>query len=851
MLRVELRGLASRKLRTALTALAVVLGVALIAGTYILTDTINASFDTIFSTASKGVDVSVTPKKAVKQQGAPAPAFSATLLDRVRPTPGVKQAAGGVFSQATIYDKHGKNLSAPSAPGFVTAVEPKPFDPFRYVKGHTPTTSGEVALDRSTADKAGYHVGDSVRVAGNGPRRTYRLVGIARFGNVGSVAGASVAILTLPEAQSVLDLPGRLDSIDIQAAPGVSPRTLVTRVKAALPRTVTVRTGQQQAKSQANDIRDTFSFLRTILLVFGGVVLFVGAFMIFNTFSITIAQRAREFAMLRTLGASRRQVLRSVVSEAALVGFGSAVIGLLVGIALAPALRALFALFGADLPASGTVLASRTILISLVVGVVVTVLASLSPALRATRVPPIAALREGSVLPPGRLARVRVPLAIILALAGVALLAGGLFGGVTGGGAAGLAGGGAAIVFVGVAMMSSVFVRPLAVAVGTPLARTRGVVGTLARENAERNPSRTAATAAALMIGLALVTFVTIFAAGLKSSIRDNVEKAFRGAFVLQNTTQRGQTIPAASARALKAIPGIGVVAEVRTSAANVRGVGGQAQVSGVDGAQLASIYRLVWTRGSPATLRALGPSDVLVSKQFAESHGLKAGRALSLTTPSDRHVQLTVRGIYRDDAQLLSDLTVATPTMLASFGAPQPAAVLAGLAPGASEAAVQRAAKQAMKPFPTVDVLTKQEYTDEVAKQVNQILTLFYVLLSLAVIVSLFGIVNTLALSIHERTRELGMMRAIGTSRRQVRQIIRYESVITALIGAVLGMVLGVFFAVVVTIPLTDQGFTLSFPIGTLLFLLVLAALAGVLAAIGPARRASRIDVLEALAYE
>jgi putative ABC transport system permease protein len=533
------------------------------------------------------------------------------------------------------------------------------------------------------------------------------------------------------------------------------------------------------------------------------------------------------------------------------VGFGSAVIGLLVGIALAPALRALFALFGADLPASGTVLETRTILISLVVGVVVTVLASLSPALRATRVPPIAALREGSVLPPGRLARVRVPLAVILALAGVALLAGGLFGGVSGGGAALLAGGGAAIVFVGVAMMSSVFVRPLAVAVGTPLARTRGVVGSLARENSERNPGRTAATAAALMIGLALVTFVTIFAAGLKSSIRDNVEKAFRGAFVLQNTTQRGQTIPAASARALKAVPGIGVVAELRTSAANVRGVGGQAQVSGVDGVQFASIYRLVWTRGSPATLRALGPSDVLVSKQFAESHGLKVGRALSLTTPSDRHIQLTLRGVYRDDAQLLSDLTVATPTMLASFGAPQPTSVLAGLAPGASEAAVQRTAERAMKPFPTVDVLTKQEYTDEVAKQVNQILTLFYVLLSLAVIVSLFGIVNTLALSIHERTRELGMMRAIGTSRRQVRQIIRYESVITALIGAVLGMVLGVFFAVVVTIPLTDQGFTLSFPIGTLIFLLVLAALAGVLAAIGPARRASRIDVLEALAYE
>jgi putative ABC transport system permease protein len=851
MLRVELRGLASRKLRTALTALAVVLGVALIAGTYILTDTINASFDNIFSTASKGVDVSVTPKEAVKQQNAQAPAFSATLLDRVRAVPGVKQAAGGIFSQATIYDKHGKNLSAAGAPGFVTAGEPKPFDPFRYVKGKPPTTSGEVALDRSTADKAGYHVGDRVEVAGNGPRRTYRLSGIARFGDVGSVAGASVAILTLPEAQSVLDLPGRLDNIDVQAAPGVPPRTLVARLKAALPSIVTVRTGQQQAKSQATDIRKSFSFLRTILLVFGGVVLFVGAFMIFNTFSITIAQRAREFALLRTLGASRRQVLRSVVAEAGLVGLASAVVGLLAGIGLAPGLRALFTLFGADLPSSGTVLETRTIVVSLVVGVVVTVVASLAPALRATRVPPIAALREGAVLPPGRLARVRVPLAIVLALAGVALLVGGLFGGVSGGRAAGLAGGGAAIVFVGVALMSSVFVRPLAVAVGAPLARTRGVVGALARENAERNPGRTAATAAALMIGLALVTFVTIFAAGLKSSIRDNVEKGFRGAFVLQNTDQQGQPIPAASARALKAVPGIGTVAEVRMSASKVRGVGEQAQVSGVDGAQLASVYRLDWTRGSPAALRSLGPADVLVSKQFADSHGVKVGRTLSLTTPADRHVQLTVRGIYKDDAQLLSDLTVATPTMLAAFGAPQPAVVLAGRAPGASEAAVQRAAKQAMKPFPTVDVLTKKEFTDDVAKQVNQILTFFYVLLSLAVIVSLFGIVNTLALSIHERTRELGMMRAIGTSRRQVRQIIRYESVITALIGAVLGMVLGVFFAVVVTIPLTDQGFTLSFPVGTLIVLLVLAALAGVLAAIGPARRAASIDVLEALAYE
>jgi putative ABC transport system permease protein len=851
MLAITLRSIASRKLRTALTAFAVVLGIALVSGTYQLTDTINHAFDEVFATANKNVDAVVTPARlfGTNENARPAP-LTGAVLARVRRAPGVALASGVVFEPGQIYTKHDKPINTHGPPMFISDTSPARFNPFVYVQGHEPRAPREVALDKFSADRAGYKLGDTVRLSGKGPQERFRLVGIAKFGSASSLGGAAVAIVTPPVAQRLLQLHGQYDTIQVAAKRGVTPEALARAVRAALPAAYTVRTGAQQARTDAKDIQNNLSFFRTFLFVFAGIALFVGAFLIVNTFSITVAQRTREFALLRMLGANRRQVLRAVIGEALLLGLAASAVGFLAGFGLAPALKGLFKAFGADLPSSGIVLETRTVVVSLLVGTFVTLVAAVGPALRATRVPPVAALQEAESLPRSRAARWRTPLAAAVALVGVLLLCLGLFGSARGGSAAGLVGAGAAVVFVGVGLLASHIVGPLALAVGLPLERLRGVSGRLARENATRNPRRTASTSAALMIGVTLVAFVTIFAAGLKASISNAVGLGLKGQLIAESSNF--QPVPVAARGTLARVPGVGVVSGVRFSKAIVRGAG-KPNVTGVDPASITTVFHVDnWPQGSDATLRALGPGDAVISKDFGKKQHIGVGRRLALTTPTGAHLSVTVRGIYDDKAKLLAALTLPNAVIGRFFNVTGDAFLMATTAPGADVEAVKNHADKAIKAgFPSLKVLTKQGFIDEQASQVNRVLLLFYVLLALAILISLFGIVNTLMLAIHERTRELGMLRAIGTSRKQVRQIVRYEAVITALIGAVLGVVLGAIFAVLVTIPLRDQGFTISIPVASLILLLVLAAIFGVLGAIGPARRASRLDVLEALAYE
>jgi putative ABC transport system permease protein len=852
MLAITLRGIASRKLRTGLTAFAVVLGIALVSGTYLLTDTINHTFDQVFQTANQGVDVAVTPKRlfGTDQNAAPAP-LKQSVVDQIGRAPGVSLVAGSVFDQGLIYDKSDNPLITTGAPMFISGVSPARFDPFGYVQGRAPRAPDEVALDKTHADNAGFRLGDAVRLSGKGPQERFRLVGITQFGDQNSLAGAAVAIVTTPVAQRLLDLPGQFNTIQVAAQKGVTPRQLASNVRRALPAgAFTVRTGTAQARSSARDIQDQLGFLRTFLFVFAGISLFVGAFLIVNTFSITVAQRMREFALLRMIGASRRQVLRAVIGEALLLGFVASAIGFLLGFGLAPGLKGLFKAFGADLPAEGIVFEPRTLIVSLLVGTLITLVAAVGPALRATRVPPIAALQEAASLPRGRAARWRTPLAGAVAAVGVLLLCLGLFGSASGGSAAGLVGAGAGIVFIGVGLLAYHIVRPLAMAVGLPLERLRGVSGRLARENATRNPRRTASTSAALMIGVALVAFVTIFAAGLKASIDDHVNVGLKGQMIVESKLF-GLALPLAATKAVQQQPQVDTVSAIRFSQARVRGAGKTA-VTGVDPQTIDSVFNLNWTHGSAATIRALSPQDVLLSKKWAQSHRAAVGDTVALTTPTGAHLRLTARGVYDDKARLFGDLTVSNALMAPAFNVTGNAFLMVGLRPGAAANAVKDATSRAIKAqYPSLKVLTKQGFIDEQNGQVNQLLIFFYVLLVLTIVISLFGIVNTLALAIHERTRELGMLRAIGTSRRQVKQIVRYESVITAMIGAVLGVALGALFAVLVTIPLESEGFTISIPVGQLVVLLLVGAVFGVLAAIWPARRAAKLDVLSALAYE
>ena len=851
MLALSIRGMAARKLRVVLTGFAVVLGVAMVSGTFLLTDTITRSFDEIFTTTNKNVDVAVLPRQAL-DKNTDAPPFSASVLKQVKAVDGVAFAQGGIFGSVSIRDKKGKKIGA-FAPNFAGSAQQGPFNVYHYVSGHAPTNASEAALDKFTADKHHFKVGDSVTVAGRGPAKAYHVVGVAKFGTVSSLGGASIAIMTLPEAQRVLGAPGKFTEIDVRAAPGVNGQVLKRRIEQVVPRSLEVRTGTENAAQESKDLNDSFSFLSTALLAFGGIALFVGAFIIFNTFSITVQQRTRELALLRMLGATRRQIMGSVLLESLVIGIGASLAGLAAGFVLAPGLRGIFSAIGADLPGGATVVKPRTIIAALLVGILTTLLASIPPARRATRVAPVAALREGVELEEGRRSRVRGPASILLCVGGFGLLLLGLFGNASGGSVAALLGGGAVAVFIGVALLSPRLVPPLVSGLGRPLVKWAGLPGRLATENAKRNPGRTAVTSAALMIGLALVTFATIFTAGAKSSINGAIDRGFAGDLALQASGGGNGAFPPEAADAVAKVEGVRTATGITFGKAKIRGKSGSSTLSAVDPQKFGDVYKIQWRDGSPATLRKLGPRDTIVESKWAGDNGVHVGDTVALKTQAGAYVPFHVTGSLRDKGGLIgTGLVVSQATGARTFGFTHLDLGFVKVQAGANVNVVRARIDQTLKrSFPEVETQSQQELKDDIAGQLDQTLALIYVLLSLSIIVSLFGIVNTLVLSITERTRELGMLRAIGTSRRQVRRMVRYESVITALIGGVLGSVLGIVFAEVIAQALRDDGFELAFPVAQLLLLLFLAGFAGVLAAIPPARRAARLNPLEALNYE
>ncbi|HXW79648.1 MAG TPA: ABC transporter permease [Acidimicrobiales bacterium] len=847
MLRVSLRNLLSHKLRVCLTVFAVALGVALMAGTYILTDTINASYSKLVGAAYSGESVVISPSAPLGDNNSAqiSPLSQATLAE-VRQIPGVARASGDVIANATLLNANGKALGTAGFT-YVASTEPPPFQDLEATQGRLPTRPGEAAVDVDTANAHGLHIGDTVEVAGAGPVRRYRLVGVVQFAGSGSFAGASVAVVTLSEAQAVADETGRFGQIDVAAASRVTAGQLRERLAAVLPRDVVVRTGAEQVAKTTDDLASGLSFIRTFLLVFAYVALFVGGFIILNTFSVTVAQRTRETGLVRAMGASRRQVLWSVIFESALIGLGGALAGVGLGVALAPGLDAVFRAFGANLADNGTVIEARTVVVSLLVGLIVSVVAGLAPALRATRVPPLAAIREGAGSEPGWFARHSLVISTAVFLLGVAMVADGLAG--SGGGA--LAGIGGLVVFVGIALFSPRVIPGLARAVGT-LVTWRGVTGTIARENTRRQPGRTAVTSAALMVGLALVTFVSVLAAGTKATIDNAVQDSFAGNLIIEGTSSNNQGIPASLASALHKVPGVEVVAPVSFSEARVSGVPGVQTVSGVEPGPLSALYRVQWKKGSVAAFGALSDDQAVITQSFARSNHLELGNSLSLLTASGTRLHLVVAGVVSDQAHLLGQVTVRRSLLESAFLQSTDAVDFVGYASGASDATVQPAVNRLLaKDFPQARSLTAAQFEKNQANQVDSLLGLVYVLLALAVVVSLFGLVNTLALAIHERRRELGLLRAVGASRRQVRQMVRYESVITSLIGAVFGLATGSAFAVALARAIGGPSFLVSFPVTTLLVLVVLAGLAGVAAAALPARRAARLDVLTAIAAD
>jgi putative ABC transport system permease protein len=852
MLLVALKGLAGRKLRAALTAVAIVLGVAMISGTYVLTDTIKSAFSTVFTTVYSKTDAVITGKVAFgndsNSNNLP-PSFPESLLGKVRRLPGVLDAQGGISDLAHLVGRDGKVISGHGAPSLAFSVHPKNqrFNPLTLVSGAWPVGPHEVAIDEHTASTAHYRVGQSIGVIARGPVTSYRIAGIVKIGGVSSLGGATMAIFDFPTAQRIFHKEGKLDGIDIAAKHGTTPAQLVSQIKPLLPPTAEVRTAQGQAKQATKDTNGFLSIINDFLLAFGGVALFVGTFVIANTLSITIAQRTRELATLRTLGANRRQVLMSVLVEALVIGIVASVTGLFLGLGLAKGLNAVFVHFGIDLPQAGTVFATRTIVVALAVGIIVTLLAALRPAIRATRVPPISAVREGAVLPVSRFARFSVQAAVLTIGGAVALMLVGLFvGGLSTAQRLLSLGVGAAAVFLGVAMLAKTLVPPLARVLGWPATEIGGAAGSLARGNAMRNPQRTASTASALMIGLALVTLVSVLASGLKTTFENAVNSVFRGDYAL-TATDNFSPFPSSSANALKSVPGVTVVSGVR--AGDGKAFGHRIGVTGVSG-DITKVVTVKWQNGSQAVPGELGRNGAFVAKDYAKKHHLSVGSPLAVEVPSGKTLHLVLRGIFAPPkgGSPYGDVTISTQRFDAEYQNPQDIYAFVDIAGGVTTANTARLT-HALKAFPDAKIATASQFKKNQEQGINTLLDLLYVLLSLSIVISLFGIVNTLVLTVFERTRELGMLRAIGMTRRQVRRMIRHESIVTALIGAALGIPVGVVLALMVGKAIKYPAFTI--PVATLVVFVFAAVVAGLLAAIFPARRAGKLNVLEALQYE
>ena len=853
MTRLALRGLAARKLRSVLTALAIVLGVAMVTGAFVVSDTLLNGSDKLREAAYGQTDAVVAKRTAFQTDysfGGDKTSLPAATVDEVRALPQVEAAIGDLTREAKIIGEDGKVVG--SGPYFAIGLDASAesldkLTPWRLQEGRFASGPGEVVLDAGTAEKEDISVGGTVRVAAEGPVREYRVVGLTHFGEVDSIGQSTVLAFDLAEAQRIFASEGRVDSVLVDAREGVSQAELNKALASVAPG-VAVTGAEAHDRFTLDGLDEFLAFIKTFLIAFGVIAVFVGAFIIFNTLSITVAQRSRELALLRTVGASRRQVLRSVVLEALVLGLAASVSGIAFGLLLATGLMALFASVGVELPETGMVFAARTAIVALVVGTGVTVIAGLVPAIRATRVSPVEALRDGAAGIHQKHSKRAPWIAGGVSLLATALVAYGLFGsGLSGGDRLAMMGAGSLILFIGVAGLSSRLVVPLASLLGRPAERVGGSAGRLARRNAMRNPSRTAVTAAALMIGVALVTFVAVLATGLKESARGTMDDAIVAPHVVASSDLYSP-VPAEALEAVARVDGVDVVTGVRT--AEARAFGKEVFIGAVDPAKIGQVYRYDWAEGDDSVPGSLGRDGAIVRSTYAEDQGLELGERFELTARGGETLSLTVRGI--DSAPPISplntgDVTISDQAFDRAFDSAGATYVwVGGHGPG-----VKAGLDRALAEFPAVEAFTKQRFADEQIALVDSLLGIVYVLLALSVIVSLFGIINTLALSVFERTRELGMLRAVGMTRRQVRRMIRHESIITALIGTALGAAIGVLLGFLTVQALREDGFEFVVPAGSLVAFAVVAIVAGIVAAIGPARRAAKIEPVAALQYE
>jgi putative ABC transport system permease protein len=849
MWKATIRGLFARKVRLALTALAILLGVAFVSATYVLTDSVKRSFESVFAQSLSGVDLRVGGASALSSS-ASAGRIPESATKQVAAVPGVRTAQA--FVQTTLaqfVDRDGDTIGGGGPPTFgISWVDP---GPLHLTDGHAPRGPGQVAMDAKTADEHGYRVGDRVRVILSGAAKEYEIVGVFRYGDTIDVGPITIAAFDLATAQKEFDAEGAIDAVSVQRDPGVPTAELQARIEATRGPGYQVQTASEAALEVGKPVRQFLGFFTDALLGFAAIGVVVGAFIIFNTFTILVAQRTRELGLLRAMGATGGQVVRSVVLEAFVVGAVSSVIGLGVGILLGSGLLDLLRELGLDLPATTTVLLGRTVVVSVIVGVLVTVVAAAIPAVRAARVPPVAAIADVPERAVGGFGR-RVAIGIVVLVAGAALLAYGLARSRDVSGILDqvqVVAFGAFGVLVGAVLLLPAVVRPAVHAIGAPLRRF-GPPGVLARANAMRNPRRTAITASALVIGLALVGLTATFGASARASVGASTAAGLRADYVVKSDGFAGFSTEVVDR--LRELPEVTTTASVRFADGAVDG--DVETVGSIDTDSLTDVVDLQVLRGDAA---ALDDASVLVSDELARHAGVDVGEQLPVQFTRGL-VPLTVRAVYGQQnfiglfGQSVPVLVTPSTMTLGSGGTPQDSVVLVRTDGGATRSN-QRALQNALADdFPNIDVLTRAQFRGDQQDQVDQFLTVLIAILTLSEIIAILGIVNTLALSVFERTRELGLLRVVGMSRRQVRRMVRWESVVIAVLGGIVGLALGMLWGWAFARALEEQGITL-FRIPWLEVLLFVGGsmVAGVLAAVFPAWRASRLDVLDAIATE
>jgi putative ABC transport system permease protein len=840
--RAALKSLLAHKLRLTLTAISIVLGVGFVSGTLILGDTLTKTFDELFEEVTAGTDVAVRyPSGFSSQQGDERKPVPASLLEVVRGVDGVAKAEGTLTGYAQLVGADGKAIETGGAPTLgVTYGTELSRQPLTIRDGRPPSGPTEIAVDVATARRHKLAVGQSVQVLLQGAPRRFTIVGTVRFGPSDGAGGSTLTVFDVATAQEVFERKDAFDAIAVQAEPGVSPEELRARIEAALPDDVEAVTGQDVADEGAESVEGFLSVIQTALLVFAFIAVFVGAFIIFNTFNILVTQRTRELALYRALGASRRQVMRSVISEAAIVGLLASAVGVGFGFLVAVAIKGAMSAFGLELPASGTVFQPSTAVISILVGVVVTVVASVLPAKRASAVPPVAAMQEEGYSAPPKALRRRTMGGVALSTLGALSLGSGLFG--SGDSRLQQVGLGALLIFLGVAALSPLVARPMARVLGAPLAWF-GVPGKLGRQNAERNPRRTAATASALMIGLALIGTVSVLAASISASLGGIIDKEFGADYIIN--AQQFQGHSAEVSKQISRQPGIDVAVVVLSSEFKVEGQ--RKFVSGMDPATVLKVLKLDVQSGSLTELRE---SQIMVSEDAAKELGVGVGDSLDVEFAATGEMSLQVVGVYAQN-QLMGEYFLSSEGFTKNFTIRRPIVTVVKAREGVPATESRAQIESVLEAYPNLTLNDQAEYKEAREADINQLLGLIFALLGLAVIIAIFGIVNTLALSVLERTREIGLLRAVGMARRQVRRMIRYESVLISVIGATLGLAIGLLFGISLVRALNDEGITeLAFPVGLLVACLFISAAAGVLAALFPAWRAGRLNVLRAISH-